>query len=118
MSCKDLLPYSSAFFARLTNELPHCIQGVSNPVQYTFYVDILFSSPKLFLLLREKDIAAVGTVRLRISGFPKALKVRGKKNFRLDWNSLGIDIFEEGFVIGPTWTDNGPDQMKKTAHHG
>lgn len=116
MAYKGVLPYSSAVVARLTDELPRYIQGGSNPVQYTVYMDNLFSSPKLFRLLREKDIAAVGTVRSNATGFPKVLALRGKKNIRLDWNSLGAEVCEDGSVLALTWVDNGPVQMLTTAH--
>ena len=80
-------------------------------------MDNLFSTPKRFSMLRDIDIAAVGTVRSNASGFPKALAVRGKEGRGLDWNTLGAATCENGKVLVLTWIDNGAVQMLTTCHN-
>lgn len=77
----------------------------------------LLSSPKLFRLVFERDIAAHSTVRSVSSGFPKCLAARGKKNVRLEWNYFVVELCQKGAVVALTWIDKSPVQMITTVHY-
>ena len=83
---------------------------------YAVFMDNLFSTPKLFALLREKEIAACGTVRSNAKEFPASLAIRGTSDKKLNWNTLGAEICANGNVLALTWIDNGAVQMITTMH--
>ena len=114
---KTKLSHASAVVARLTDELPRQRQGSSLSRMYAIFMDNYFSTPRLFRLLRDRDIGAAGTVRSNAGGFPKSLAIRGEKGVKLDWNTLGAAVCEDGLVLALTWVDNGPVQMITTIHN-
>lgn len=58
-------------------------------------MDNLFSSPKLFSILRSRHIAFVGAMRSDVAGLPRSLAVRGDKEAKLIWGSLGAGDFAD-----------------------
>lgn len=84
---------------------------------YVVFMGNLFSTPRLFSVLRDKDIGAVGTVRSNAGGFPKPLAIRGNKKVKLNWNTLGAFTCQDGRVLALTWIDNAPVQILTTIHN-
>lgn len=77
-------------------------------------MNYLFSSIKLFKLLKERDIGAVGTLWTNPGRFSwsRALK---RKHFCY-WYHLGTVPCADRNVLALTWIDKGPVQMLTTAH--
>ena len=112
---KSELPHSSAVVARLVDELPRKFVHSDRKLMYIVYMDNLFSSIKLFRMLRDADIGAFGTIRSNSSGFPKSLAIRGT-NFNLQWDAMGAVLCSDEKVLALTWIDNGAVQMITTVH--
>ena len=83
---------------------------------YAILMDNMFSTPRLFSLLCDKDIAATGTVRSNAKKFLKSLAIRGKKGLKRPWSTLGAALCEANSVLALTWMDNGAVQMLTTLH--
>lgn len=49
--------------------------------------------------------------------FAKSLVVRGKRGIRVNWDTLGAELYRNGMVIALTRIDNGPVQMITTFHN-
>ena len=98
---KNVLNHRAAVVARLVETLPRKLPfSRSESVQmYAVFMDNLFSTPKLFALLREKEIAACGTVRCNAKRFPASLSIRETSDKKMNWNTLGAEICANGNVL-------------------
>lgn len=76
----------------------------------------LFSSPKPFSILRNRNIRSGGTVRSNASGFQNPVGLRGCKNVCLNWNSLDAELCENEKVLALTEVENGLGEMLTTVN--
>lgn len=79
-------------------------------------MDNQFSSIKLFSLLRDRGIGAVGTVRANFCDFSKKLAVRRKKH-QLEWDFFASVNCDNGKVLAITWVENGSVQPITTVQN-
>jgi hypothetical protein len=111
---KGVLMSFSAIVATLVDTLPG---GDDGSVQYEIYMDNLFSSVKLFYMLRNrgKGIGCAGTTRANTTGFPTILKVRGGADKKMDWDTLGSVVVDGVNCV--VWVDNAAVLMLTTIHN-
>lgn len=81
---KNVLSHCSAAVERLSEEIPRRLHGRNDKAMYTIFMYNLFSSIKLFSLLRYRHIATVGTVRSNLAGFQRELALRGNKDVKFN----------------------------------
>ncbi|KJZ68919.1 hypothetical protein HIM_11686 [Hirsutella minnesotensis 3608] len=97
----------------LTNLLPH--------QPYHVFLDNLFSSPKLFVALRQRGIGATGTARTNCGidktlTQDKAADLRGQLNWA--WGTIKAIPTHDNLVNQLAWKDNALVLMLSTVHTG
>jgi hypothetical protein len=86
-------------------------------MQYEIYMDNLFSSVRLFCLLRNRGrgIGCAGTTRAITTRFTTILKVRGGADKKMNWDNLG-SVFVDG-VNRVVWVENTAVLMLTEIHN-
>ena len=109
---KGTLTRHSAVVVRLVESLPR--ESGKKILRYAVFMDNLFSSIKLFSMMRDKGIGCVGTTRANSAGFPKQLKVRGREHKHLEWDTIGSVVVDKVNCVA--WVDNNAVLMLTTIH--
>lgn len=76
---------------------------------HVVYMDNYYSSPSLFSSLKEKQLGAVGTVRVNRRGLPTEIKTKQKKN-------MPTRHWRKGNMLALSWFDKKQVNMLSTVH--
>lgn len=115
---RNVLNHCEAIVVRLIESLRRKVP-FSRPESlqmYAVFMDNLFSTPKLFALLKETEMAACETVRSNTKEFPTSIAIRRTSDKKMNWNTLGSEICANGNLLALTWIDNGAVQLISTMY--
>lgn len=99
------MSHSSGVAARLCKEVYGRFQEQTKKSKYSFYMDNIFFSGKLFVLHWDRDIGAAGTVRANSASFPKktSIKKKAQTSNELEFDWVYCMCVREGTFANMDW---------------
>lgn len=88
------ISHSSAIVAHICEELPRRSQGRSKRITYSMYMESLFSSIKLFVVLRNLEIGALRLFEQTLAAFQKHL--HEEESATTNWTETRLSLLYVG----------------------